>query len=148
MSPDRLGDKHLRRLAPPPLQAKRGVGCPGNEMTLADDVVRKIELIWSAAQDRQRARELLATYGLEDHERERDRVHLAILKLSEGSTDKLHEIVQAAKNDYRDVLMWAEYPEEGQALWSLRSRLSVGEQERLAEIRARDRKQYEEWRNK
>ena len=42
----------------------------------------------------------------------RERVQLAILKLSDGNEDKLREFVAVAKRDYRDVLFWAEYPEE------------------------------------
>lgn len=56
--------------------------------------------------------DLLNTYGVESYERERERVQLAILKLSEGSENKLREYVAVAKRDYRDVLFWAEYPEE------------------------------------
>ena len=55
---------------------------------------------------------LLDTYGVESHERERERVQLAVLKLSEGNEEKLREFVTVAKRDYRDVLLWAEYPEE------------------------------------
>src|SRR5437868_14601635 len=57
---------------------------------------------------------LLDGYGVESYERERERVELAILKLSEGNEDKLREFIAAAKRDYRDVLFWAEYPEESQ----------------------------------
>ena len=56
--------------------------------------------------------ELLDGYGIEPYERERERVQLAILRLSEGSEEKLRELVAVAKRDYRDVLFWAEYPEE------------------------------------
>jgi hypothetical protein len=56
--------------------------------------------------------ELLDTYGVESYERERERVQLAILKLSEGNEEKLREFVAVAKRDYRDVLFWAENPEE------------------------------------
>src|SRR5256885_4306066 len=55
---------------------------------------------------------LLDAYGVESHERERERVQLAILKLSEGNEEKLREFVAVAKRDYRDVLLWAESPEE------------------------------------
>ena|SRR5438477_6302323 len=61
-----------------------------------------------------RVLELLDSYGVESYERERERVELAILKLSEGNEDKLREFIAAAKRDYRDVLFWAEYPEESQ----------------------------------
>ena len=56
--------------------------------------------------------ELLDVYGVEAYEHERERVQLAILKLSEGNEEKLREFVAVAKRDYRDVLFWAENPEE------------------------------------
>jgi hypothetical protein len=59
-----------------------------------------------------RVLELLDGYGVESYERERERVQLAVLKLSEGNEEKLREFVAVAKRDYRDVLFWAENPEE------------------------------------
>ena len=59
-----------------------------------------------------RVLELLDTYGVKPYERERERVQLAILKLSAGSEEKLREFVSVAKRDYRDVLFWAENPDE------------------------------------
>jgi hypothetical protein len=40
------------------------------------------------------------------------RVHRAVLVLSGGKLAKLEALVHAANGDYRDVLYWAEYPEE------------------------------------
>lgn len=54
----------------------------------------------------------LDAYGTEDYERERERVQLAIVALTEGVEDKLDDYIAVAKRDYRDVLFWAEYPEE------------------------------------
>ncbi len=51
---------------------------------------------------------MLDTYGTERHERERERVQLAIVKLSQGDVGKLEELVRAAKRDYRDALYWLE----------------------------------------
>src|SRR5205823_14374473 len=59
-----------------------------------------------------RVLELLDGYGFESYQRERERVQLAILKLSEGNEEKLREFVEVGKRDYRDVLFWAENPEE------------------------------------
>jgi hypothetical protein len=59
-----------------------------------------------------RVLELLDNYGVESYERERERVQVAILRLSAGSEGKAREYLAAAKRDYRDVLFWAEYPEE------------------------------------
>jgi hypothetical protein len=49
---------------------------------------------------------VLDLYGVLEHERERERVQLAIIALSEGNEDKLLYFVQAAKTDYRDILYW------------------------------------------
>lgn len=56
--------------------------------------------------------EVLDLYGIEPHEGEGERVQLAILKLSEGDENKLLHFVEAARQDYRDVLHWAESPDE------------------------------------
>lgn len=47
---------------------------------------------------------LVDAYGMESHEREVDRVKLAILELSGGKMTRLPYFVQCAKIDYRDVL--------------------------------------------
>jgi len=76
-----------------------------------DEVVAVVQKTFpESAQSR--VLELLDTYGVESYERERERVQLAILKLSEGNEEKLREFVAVAKRDYRDVLFWAENPEE------------------------------------
>src|SRR5436853_7032093 len=59
-----------------------------------------------------RVLELLDGYGIESYERERERVQLAILKLSGGSEEKLREFIAVAKRGYRDVLFWSANPEE------------------------------------
>jgi hypothetical protein len=76
-----------------------------------EDVVASVRASF-AKESRARALKLLDTYGVAPHERERERVQLAILKLSEGKEEKLRQYVGVAKRDYRDVLFWAEYPEE------------------------------------
>lgn len=86
--------------------------------------------------------EILDLYGEESYERERERVQLAILKLSEGSQEKLLQFLDVAKTDYRDVLAWAEYPNA--------MRLSVAETDALGaegrgELAQRDLQQYLAW---
>jgi hypothetical protein len=56
---------------------------------------------------------LLDQYGTKPRHSERERVQLAILKLSEGDIDKLGPCLKDADRDYRDVLSWAEYPFKG-----------------------------------
>jgi hypothetical protein len=76
-----------------------------------DEVIEAVQRIF---QENSWARVLafLDDYGVEPYERERERVQLAILKLSGGSEEKLREFIAVAKRDYRDVLFWAENPEE------------------------------------
>src|SRR6266403_1792436 len=76
-----------------------------------DEVVAAIKATFPES-SRARVLELLDSYGVESYERERERVQLAILKLSEGNEEKLREFVAVAKRDYRDVLFWTENPEE------------------------------------
>ena len=64
------------------------------------------EVAWS------RVLRLLDAYGVAPHEPEVARVRLAILALSEGDEVKVREYVAVAKRDYRDVLFWAEYPDQ------------------------------------
>lgn len=120
----------------------------GNQGALSPEVVRRVALMWAEAEERRRVCEALAAYGVASHEREADRVRLAIVKLSNGDVEKALAMVAAAKQDYRDVLMWAEYPEQGRATWALRPHLTRTERRQLEQIRRRDRKQYEEWRKK
>ena len=84
---------------------------------------------------------ILDQYGVEPYEQERERVQVAILKLSDGDMQSLKESVEAAKQDYRDVLAYAEFPLEMKSeTWKL-------DEQKAKEIREKDRKQYLEWLN-
>ena len=109
------------------------------------EIARKVDAMWNDPAERERVLAALQEYGQETYEREVERVRLAILKLCDARVDRVAEIVGAAKRDYRDVLMWAEYPGEGQAHWALRSDLSKEERLRLEELRRQDRQQYLDW---
>ena len=116
-----------------------------NDSALSPDVVRRVEVMWSETVERRRVCEALATYGVESYERETERVRLAILKLSNGDIGQALAMVDAAKQDYRDVLMWAEYPEQSRATWALRPNLTKKERNHRKQIRRSDRNQYDEW---
>jgi len=109
------------------------------------EIARKVDAMWNDPAERARVLAELQEYGQETYEREVERVCLAILKLCDARANRVAELVGAAKRDYRDVLMWAEYPGEGQALWALRSDLSKEERLRLEELRRQDRQQYLDW---
>lgn len=86
---------------------------------------------------------ILDRYGREKKEKEKDRVHLAILKLCEE--EKLHDpikYVETAKIDYRDVLAWAEYP--NQLKHKNTFTLKPSELDKLKKL---DEEQYLEWLN-
>jgi hypothetical protein len=70
---------------------------------------------------------------------ERDRVHLAILKLcdEEGKPDPAG-YTEAAIRDFRDVLMWAESPNQANLIACCDDGLR-------AEIEEQDRIQYRNW---
>jgi hypothetical protein len=59
-----------------------------------------------------RVLEMLDSYGVKSYERVRERAQMDILKLCVGGEEKVREYVAVAKRDYRDVMFWAEYPEE------------------------------------
>jgi hypothetical protein len=71
-------------------------------------LARKLLAPWPDASGRAAAWQALQQYGQEPHEREVDRVRLAILRLTEARPEDFAMLVAAAKRDYRDVLMWAD----------------------------------------
>ena len=73
---------------------------------------------------------------------ERERVRLATLKLSEGHLDRLQHFVEAAVQDHRDVLAWAEYPREISKAASELLRMGT---EEIAVQRDHDRREYLAW---
>lgn len=60
-----------------------------------------------AANEQAAVAELLAQYGDAAHEREAERIHLLILKISRRDVERIRGLVKAAKQDYRDVIAWA-----------------------------------------
>ncbi len=72
----------------------------------------------------------------------RDRVQLAILKLCEGSLDRLEQWVATAIQDYRDVLALAEYRRE---LARTPVELSQMSEEEVQALQDQDRQEYLAW---
>lgn len=84
---------------------------------------------------------LLARYGLESCERERDRVQLAALKLACGRMESLRREIEAAKCDYRGTLLSAEYPGCGKRMFHIDK---VPDKKKQCVIDS-DWKQYSDW---
>jgi hypothetical protein len=55
--------------------------------------------------------EALDRYGTESWHLERDRVQLAVLRLSAGSVTEVSKYIDLARVDFRDVIAPAEYPQ-------------------------------------
>ena len=92
----------------------------------------------------ERATEVLAVldqYGSEPWQEERDRVHLAALKLAAGDLDRLRARIEGGRIDARDLIAAAEYP-AAMRLWS-RSEPIASEAARP--IIEADWRQYREW---
>ena len=106
-----------------------------------DLVLQKIRQYWPD-EDPQAVLDILNTYGDSEMERGRGRVHLAILKLCEGKLEKLPDLIAMAKQDYRDVLAYAEYPEQMKLGFLQLRNLSSSERKAIKE---RDEKQYKHW---
>lgn len=104
-------------------------------------VLRKIKQLWPDA-DPQEILDLLNAYGTESYETGRTRVQLAILKLSGGDRERLPDLVKMAKVDFRDVLAYAEYPEE---MRTAPTEMRDMPEKEVRSIRQNDREQYEAW---
>ncbi len=111
-----------------------------NPTGLGTLVLRKIAQIFPRDR-RQWADSRLRSYGRGPHQREPDRVRLAILKLTdEAGMDSLERHLAVAKMDYRDVLAAAEYPGQMRA----GATVAVGSSER-ARLAQSDLEQYLRW---
>lgn len=83
---------------------------------------------------------VLNEYGRVRYERRETRVRIAALKLAQGDSESLLRQIAAAKQDYRDVLAAAEYPEYMKV--STVGELSRKEQQRIVNS---DWNQYQRW---
>src|SRR5690606_13890466 len=82
-----------------------------HEGRLSEEVLRVVARDFAEAEHAGVQREL-ERYGDERWHAELARVRLAILELARGDATKLEACVALARTDYRDVLAWAEYPEQ------------------------------------
>ena len=88
---------------------------------------------------RAKVRAILETYGSEKDQQEPNRVRLAILKLAGTEVPEIEKWAGLAKEDFRDILTWAEYPRQSKK-WSAKG----AEKEQLIEA---DLNEYQAWLN-
>jgi hypothetical protein len=115
---------------------------------LTELVIRKVKQAFPADDQAEAVRLLEKECGRNlpfnegDNARGLERVRLAVLKLSGGDSAELRKQIEVAKEDWRDVLNAAEYPEASSK--SL-AEFSMLDEESRRDLEARDRLQYEEW---
>ena len=76
---------------------------------------RKLDALFPDADTRAVVKGILDSYGMSSHERELARTRLAILKVAGADPDRIEKTTALARQDYRDILMMAEYPRQAQA---------------------------------
>jgi len=79
---------------------------------------RKLIALFPDEKTRSTVNSILDGYGIESHEQEALRVKLAVLKLAGPDLDKIQTMTKRAKEDFRDIIAWAEYPRQSKK-WSI-----------------------------
>ncbi len=87
------------------VEAPKDKGVFSDKILLKEDVIRTIEEVFPN-EDLQTIMDVMNEYGKRPFEIDTERVQVAAIRLSEGNTDKLLQVVSDAKRDYRDVLSW------------------------------------------
>lgn len=96
-----------------------------------------------SGKDINRIMDILDTYGGEPWQPDKERVQLAILKLSQGNEGTLKNNLEHAKIDCSDILWLAEEPN----LTAASDKLPELTQEEIQKLQDMDRKQYLDWLN-
>jgi hypothetical protein len=81
-------------------------------------LTRKLRSLFPDKEKRNEVETILDTYGIEEYEQEPLRVRLAILKVSDSDLEEIKRTTVLAKQDFRDILTWAEYPIQSKK-WSM-----------------------------
>ncbi|MEM1210073.1 MAG: hypothetical protein AAGI54_12480 [Planctomycetota bacterium] len=102
-------------------------------------VIQKLHQVFPLATQAEKALVVLDTYGDEQWHREKCRVQLAVLMSCNGKLERLRDLIEIAKLDYRDVLVGAEFPEQ------LAIAPGAQPETEVEAARQRDRQRYEAW---
>jgi hypothetical protein len=89
---------------------------------------------------RERAARIMSSYGRESFHLEVERVHLGILKLSGADLSALERWTQFACDDFRDLLIEAEY-----RLSFGMDRLRAANPDKYQALKNKEHEQYEAW---
>ncbi len=100
--------------------------------------LHKLATTFPDEKSREAAMAILRQYGMEKHEHESERVWLAVLKISGNDLVQIQRNTALAKQDYRDILSAAEYPNQIRI-----GPMPEGREKR--DLIEKDRLQYEKW---
>jgi len=103
----------------------------------------KLEKLFPDKATRMQALRLLERYGADSGEFKVERVRLAILRSSGTDLHQIESGVRGAKEDYQDIIAWAETPARMRCGMANR-KLSPVE---LSNVEEQDKRQYEDWLN-
>jgi hypothetical protein len=103
-----------------------------------DILLRKLYHLFPDKKDRDEVVDVLNEYGKKNHEQEPDRVRLAIIKISDNTIESIKQNTVYAKQDFRDTLVAAEYPNQSKK-WSM------PDGPKKQELINKDKIQYEKW---
>ena len=92
------------------------------------------------AATREQATRILSAYGQESFHREVERVHLGILRLSGADLAAIERWTQLACDDFRDLLIEAEY-----RLSFGKDRLRATNPQKYEALQKEEREQYDAW---
>ncbi len=87
------------------IEAPQPEGVIQHEILLREDVIQAVREGFPD-EDPELILLVLDDYGKESFQSDPEAVQIAVVRLSEGSTDKLEGLVEDAKRDFRDVLSW------------------------------------------
>ena len=104
-------------------------------------LTRKLRSLFPDKEKRNEVETILDTYGTEKYEQEPLRVRLAILKVSGSDLEEIKRTTALAKQDFRDILTWAEYPRQSKK-WSM------PEGPKKQKLIDADRAEYKTWLSK
>jgi hypothetical protein len=108
------------------------------DATLKALLERKLKVMFPDDFTRRRVGKILGDYGSHAHERESGRVRLAILKLAGAELRSVEMYTGYAREDYRNILAWAEYPRQARE-WVMPD---ADEKQKMIEA---DLSEYENW---
>src|SRR5689334_9726004 len=98
-----------------------------NVTNLSPRVLATIRRMFPGA-DAARAQEMIREFHWKLQPLIDERIHLDILELSGGKLEKVRELVDLAKTDWRDLIVTAEYEmKDGKIVQNERGRIRLGE---------------------